>query len=175
MRSPNGWKPVPSRCVGAASPAEMGSVIEGSDGAADGGGTSGGTSRSTCGATRGGPPVRGASIEEMLDAAPERLFGVDVAKVHAALQKGVRHDDVLGVMTELWSGHRYLAPASTKEGGKLGRIAIVSYRVAGAPTDDFAFDVHSFLTVVHAAKVRRCASPPLGPAGPKLKRRRLRS
>ena len=89
------------------------------------------------------------TIEEMLSAAPAELFGVSVRRLAAALQDA-DEETTQQIMSELWSGHMYLERCMDREGNKLGKLAIISYRVTTAK-DGFTLDAHALRCAVAAA------------------------
>lgn len=71
---------------------------------------------------------QGLDVASVLQDRPAALLGVSVQRVAAALVRGEPTDVV---MRALYAGHRFLVRATDPTGTrKLGRLAIISYRIA---------------------------------------------
>ena len=79
------------------------------------------------------PQDAAPTIEELLSAPPEVLYGVSVQRVVAALAC----HDVKQVMQELWETNAYLELAVNADGEALGSLSLISYRVDMREGDGF--------------------------------------
>ena len=88
-------------------------------------------------------------VESTLGDPPGALLGVSVARVSAALARG---ESATGIMSDLFTGSRWLERATDATGtSKLGRLAIITYRIAKAD-DGFTLDEAAFRSVMATAQ-----------------------
>ncbi|KAL1495233.1 hypothetical protein AB1Y20_017096 [Prymnesium parvum] len=94
------------------------------------------------------PPVL---IEAIIADGPRELLGVAVAPLHAAICAADGQPALDAIHAELHAGHRFLR-RSMRHGEKLGRMAIISYRIEKSSSDVFTLDTRALLAAVAAAR-----------------------